>query len=92
MSNQTEIETLISYPHHNMLKYCENRPKYRQGRKLRAIKVLVKISHYTKMYPWIIILVTKSLKIFMDYFPNYINDYALQKQLHFFIYLHSNSL
>lgn len=40
MSKQnTEISILKSYPHHNMLNYCENRPKYRQGRKLTAIKV-----------------------------------------------------
>lgn len=43
MSNQEEIVTLKSYPHHNMLKYCENRPKYRQGRKLTAIKVVGKM-------------------------------------------------
>lgn len=40
MSNQIEVVTLQSYPHHNMLNYCENRPKYRQGRKLTAVKVL----------------------------------------------------
>jgi len=41
MSKQNiEISILKSYPHHNMLNYCENRPKYRQGRKLTAIKVL----------------------------------------------------
>jgi len=41
MSKQNiEVAILKSYPHHNMLSYCENRPKYRQGRKLTAIKVL----------------------------------------------------
>ncbi|KAF0767592.1 RNA-binding protein 48 [Aphis craccivora] len=40
MSKQNlEVAILKSYPHHNMLGYCENRPKYRQGRKLTAIKV-----------------------------------------------------
>ncbi|XP_022180959.1 RNA-binding protein 48 [Myzus persicae] len=40
MSKQNiEVSILKSYPHHNMLSYCENRPKYRQGRKLTAIKV-----------------------------------------------------
>lgn len=37
--NNIEVPILKSYPHHNMLSYCENRPKYRQGRKLTAIKV-----------------------------------------------------
>ncbi|KAL4149760.1 hypothetical protein QTP88_003628 [Uroleucon formosanum] len=40
MSKQNiEVSILKSYPHHDMLNYCENRPKYRQGRKLTAIKV-----------------------------------------------------
>ncbi|XP_050521707.1 RNA-binding protein 48 [Daktulosphaira vitifoliae] len=39
MMSKGEIEVLKSYPHHNTLEYCENRPKYRQGRKLTAVKV-----------------------------------------------------
>lgn len=46
MSKQIEVTTLQSYPHHNMLNYCENRPKYRQGRKLTAVKVLKLMSDH----------------------------------------------
>ncbi|XP_050420538.1 RNA-binding protein 48 [Adelges cooleyi] len=38
MSKQ-EVEILKAYPHHNTFEFCENRPKYRQGRKLTAVKV-----------------------------------------------------
>jgi len=52
MSKQNiEVAVLKSYPHHNMLSYCENRPKYRQGRKLTAIKVLTLMSDRKKTYP-----------------------------------------
>lgn len=51
MSKQIEVVSLKSYPHHNMLNYCENRPKYRQGRKLTAIKVVGWMSDFNKMYP-----------------------------------------
>lgn len=48
MSKQIEVATLQSYPHHNMLNYCENRPKYRQGRKLTAVKVLKLMSDHLR--------------------------------------------
>lgn len=38
-SQNTETDTKIYLGHHKRAKYCTTRLKYRQGRKLKAVKV-----------------------------------------------------
>lgn len=80
MSKQAEVVTLKSYPHHNMWKYCENRPKYRQGRKLTAVKVLRRMTDLEKCI--LELNIVKSTKNFS--YPHTYNMFLLIYDLYSF--------
>lgn len=39
MYHKMEKSSKMNLSHHNQLKYCTNRPKYRDGQRLTAVKV-----------------------------------------------------